>query len=500
MRNVVFDVESDGFLEELTTIHSLCIKDLDTGELLSCTDDPQGRAMGCRPISEGLEVLANAEKIYGHNIIRFDLPALWKIYPEWGYKGRVFDTLVIASFRYAHIKERDFQDMRRAEKQGKPFNLPKHLIGRHSLEAWGHRLGEHKDEYQKWCKDNGIEEPFAEWRWEMQTYCCQDLDTNEALIVHLRKAGIPKVANDIEHHLAWYLAQQERNGWPFNLERAQELHAELAARKQELGSRMIEQYGSWYKSGGVVTPKRTITYRKNEPCPRTVYEGAQYTKLVLEEFNPSSRQHLAKVLQEHHGWKPTEYTPTGHPKMDEDAILGLHIEGVSDAIVEYLMVDKRLGQLASGNEAWLRHAKTDTPAAKAVGSPMIHHEVMQNKAVTHRAAHKKPNAAQVPAGGSPYGKECRELWYVPEEINGEEWVMLGSDAAGLELRCLAHYMAKWDKGAYAKAILEGDKEQGTDIHSLNRDALRQTKLPPKLAKFAPDLPSLSRDDSKTFIF
>jgi DNA polymerase I-like protein with 3'-5' exonuclease and polymerase domains len=45
---------------------------------------------------------------------------------------------------------------------------------------------------------------------------------------------------------------------------------------------------------------------------------------------------------------------------------------------------------------------------------------------------------------------------------------MGSDQSGIELRCLASYMSKWDKGEYAKIILDGD------IHTTNMEALGLT--------------------------
>jgi DNA polymerase I-like protein with 3'-5' exonuclease and polymerase domains len=44
-------------------------------------------------------------------------------------------------------------------------------------------------------------------------------------------------------------------------------------------------------------------------------------------------------------------------------------------------------------------------------------------------------------------------------------VLVGADASGLELRCLAHYLHNWDDGAYTKEILTGD------IHTANRIAM-----------------------------
>src|SRR5690606_8520071 len=141
MRRALWDIETNGLLTDLDTVHSLCIKDLDTGQVLSCTDDPAGRAMGYAPIAQGLEVLANAERIYGHNIIRFDIPALKKVYPDWDYKGEVFDTLVAVSFRFAHQGELDHRARKKALKRKQKPALPGHLVGLHGLEAWGHRLG-----------------------------------------------------------------------------------------------------------------------------------------------------------------------------------------------------------------------------------------------------------------------------------------------------------------------------------------------------------------------
>jgi len=58
-----------------------------------------------------------------------------------------------------------------------------------------------------------------------------------------------------------------------------------------------------------------------------------------------------------------------------------------------------------------------------------------------------------------YGYECRALF-----IPAPGWEQVGTDAAGLELRLLAHYMALYDQGAYADAVVNGD------VHSLNQKA------------------------------
>jgi len=95
---------------------------------------------------------------------------------------------------------------------------------------------------------------------------------------------------------------------------------------------------------------------------------------------------------------------------------------------------------------------------------------VHNGAVTGRMTHFKPNMAQIPATYSPYGKDCRSCWTVPEGYK-----LVGIDASGLELRMLAHYM---NDRSYTNEVLNGD------IHTANQ----------KLAGLE------SRDKSKKFIY
>ena len=44
-------------------------------------------------------------------------------------------------------------------------------------------------------------------------------------------------------------------------------------------------------------------------------------------------------------------------------------------------------------------------------------------------------------------------------------VMVGADLSGIELRMLAHYLAKYDEGRYADILLNGD------IHQVNADKI-----------------------------
>ena len=155
-----------------------------------------------------------------------------------------------------------------------------------------------------------------------------------------------------------------------------------------------------------------------------------YTRVKLTEFNPSSRHHIADRLKTLRGWVPEEFTKDGHPKVD-DIIISQLPYPEAPQIATYLMVEKRIGQLAEGNEAWLRLVQNDG---------RIHGQVNGIGTITFRCTHYKPNVTQVPKvltrkgevltgleGG--YGAECRELFYAPEGF-----VLVGADASGLELR------------------------------------------------------------------
>jgi DNA polymerase-1 len=457
LTHVVFDIETNGLYEDVTKVHCLVLRDLNTDEVLSCTDS----APGFPTIEEGLRLLSNAERVYGHNIIDYDLPVLCKLYPSWTPPARALDTLVTARMRWAHIKETDFALHRKGQ-------LPGQFIGRHSLEAWGFRMGIHKGAF-------GKNNSWETWSKEMQDYCVRDTVVTRELVLRIRKAGIAPESVETEQELAEYLSAQHRNGVPFDMQRAIALQGRLAARREELTPLLRQEFGSWY------VPKKEFTPKRDNKKMGYV-AGATCTQIKLVEFNPKSRHHIADRLTKLYGWKPTAFTDSGDPEINEGTLKGLTEYPIIKVLLEYMLVAKRLEQLAESKKgnSWMHHATQDRLlGGKITGLFHVHGEINQSGAVTHRATHREPNMSAVPKVGSEYGDECRSLFYVPKG-----WKMLGADASGLELRCLAHYMAKYDNGAYGKIILEGD------VHSENRKALGS--LVPQDKK--------GRDMAKTFIY
>jgi len=420
----VFDIETDGLLDTVSTVHCLVLKDIDTGEIISYTDNWR----------DGVKRLEEADMIVGHNIIKYDIPALQKL-TKFEPKGLIRDTLVCTRLIWADIKQGDFTRT----------DFPRKLIGSHSLRAWGHRIGNYKDDY------DGGWESFSQEMWE---YCIQDVEVTNTLWERIVAKDYSEQAMELEHEIAQIIFRQETCGFAFDKEAAGRLYSELASKKHDLEVELKSAFPDWEVKTPFV-PKvnnKKLGYEKGVPT----------FKVKTVEFNPGSRDHVSNRLKAIHGWEPQVFTNDGKPKVDEDILSHLPYPEAK-LLVEYYTLIKRLGQLAEGNQAWIKVEKDGR----------IHGSVNTNGAVTGRATHAFPNVAQVPSVGAPYGEECRSLFTVSP---GNK--LVGIDVSGLELRCLAHYMAKYDGGEYAETVVNGD------VHTANQKA---AGLP-------------TRNNAKTFIY
>ena len=416
---LLFDIETNGLLEEVTQLH--CIATFDTQ-----TSEERIFSSLAGDLQDGLDLIMKAPRIAGHNVIKYDLPVLQKLYPTFSYdKRNVFDTLIAARLIWTNIKDTDAGLLKSGKLPGKKF-------GSHSLEAYGYRLGEMKGEYEGgWETVNQ----------DMLDYCLQDIRVTNKLWQKIKQKNYSKRALSLEHEVAWLIAQQERNGFVFDEAAAAELYARLVKRQSELQLELENFFGSWESPLPDFIPKRdnkSKGYKAGVPVKRS--------QTIV--FNPQSRSHIANRLTELYGWEPVDFTEGGSPKVDESVIEKLPYEPCP-ILNEYLTVEKRISQLANGTQAWLRVVKNGK----------IHGSVTTNGAVTGRATHSYPNISQVPNSSATYGTDCRKLFTVPKG-----WKLVGADQSGLELRCLAHFLAKYDGGQYADAVVNGD------VHSLNQKA------------------------------
>jgi len=448
MHTIVIDIETNGIedwreLSDLKEIHCLVIRQGDEVRRFNSQENN---------IEEGLKEIELADVVVGHNAQGFDIPAIKKLYPKFKMQGCLRDTVILARLIHPDIKDADY-------KRGADF--PRNLIGSHSLKAWGYRLGEAKD-------DHGETEDWSQWSQELEDYCVQDTRVTHRLYQDLMREEPSEHSVILEHEFALVIKEQERHGFAFDTKAARNLHAVLLDLKSELERDLQEIFPP--TEIPMKTPQYWQVYGKRfatkGAAQKEGHKASMITKGPLRvktiPFNPGSRDQIAKCLIEKYGWKPKEYTGNGKPKIDESILTSLSYEEAKP-LVDYLCVCKRLGQLAEGKEAWL----------KAVENDRLHGRVNTNGAVTGRCTHSRPNVSQVPSVSSPFGKECRSL-FIPDEGH----VLVGGDASGLELRMLAHYLAHFDKGKYAKEVCEGD------IHTMNQHA---TGLP-------------TRNDAKTFIY
>ena len=249
----------------------------------------------------------------------------------------------------------------------------------------------------------------------------------------------------VEHQVATLLTKQENHGWHFDVRAAQQLTASLQKELEETQENLRRRHP--FVKGEEKTPKRNNK-------TQGYIEGATFTR--LKEFNTTSRDHIAWILTTYYGWKPTQLTATGKPIIDEIVLKDIGSE-VSMMLLRCLTVTKMLGLLSQGTNAWLKLATNER----------LHHHCSVATA-THRCAHRNPNLAQVPSDG-----RFRELF-----IPSPGQLMVGADLSGIELRMLAHYLARYDEGRYADILLNGD------IHQVNADKIGISRREVKTVTYA----------------
>tara|TARA_R110000782_G_scaffold36713_1_gene87016 strand:- start:25 stop:1725 length:1701 start_codon:yes stop_codon:yes gene_type:complete len=389
LSSFIFDIETNGFLNVCDKVHCIVLKNIDTGEILTPSNE------------DAIKLLEDAELIIGHNIIKFDIPVLEKLYSAT-FRGKIFDTLVGTRLVYSDIKDNDFSRK----------DFPKDCIGRHSLKAWGNRIGEYKEQ---------IDTDWQTFTPEMLEYCIQDTEVTYKLYKVLEEKGYSQEAMDLEHEVASLIFKQEQHGFTFNRAKAEELSIKLKARQAELAEELQ----------GVFEP--IVTERWSTKTGKKL-------KDQVTIFNPSSRHHVAQRLKDKYGWDAKEFTTDGKAKLD-DTILGKLPYPEAKVLCETFLLTKRIAQISNGSQAWLKHERDGK----------IHGTCNTNSCVTSRASHSFPNLGQVPSTSAPFGTECRELFTVPE---GKR--LVGIDVSGLEIRMLCHFMSKFDNGEYTKVVLEGD--------------------------------------------
>ena len=425
---VVFDIETDGL--NPTAIHVMVAKEVGV----------KGNYI-IRGPKAFAKFAPKVTKWIAHNGVGFDNKVVEKL---WGYKiplSKTVDTLVLS---------RLFDPMRK---------------GGHRLEDWGKRLGEYKGEFNDW----------SQYSEEMKEYCKQDVKVTELVYQELLKEGakFSQSSINLEHQIHAIMCEQEVNGFELDTDLAEEIYTTCLAETNRIEADIKE-----FMVPIAVPVKEVILKHKKDGSifANQLLEGCNvqgdYTKIMWEEFNLASPTQINKRLDKL-GWKPTVKTKSG----DSYKICPENLATIPDSAPQAVKGLKKWKVLETRwklASEWLQGSQVDG---------RVHGRVITPGAVTHRAAHRGPNMANIPS--VPHGKdgilwkmdglyaaECRQVFKVPE---GK--LLVGTDAAGIQLRVLAHYM---NDPVYTEQVIDGD------IHTFNMNAL---------GKFCKDRPT-----AKTFIY
>ena len=134
---LVFDIETNGLLNDVSTIH--CIATFDTETETSSVFNHRSDQSGT--IKDGINQIKESPSIAGHNIVGYDLPVIRKLGSSDDYTGDIYDTLILSRLYHPNLMDID--------KKRQWRHMPLQLYGRHSLEAYGYRLGEYKGDFGK---------------------------------------------------------------------------------------------------------------------------------------------------------------------------------------------------------------------------------------------------------------------------------------------------------------------------------------------------------------
>ena len=434
---LVFDIETDDL--KATKVWCIVAQDSGSGQIYKFAP-PQ--------LESGLELLQKADTLVGHNIIGFDIPVIHKLLGVDLSHKTLIDTLVLSRL----------------------FNPSRE--GGHSLGMWGYRLKYHKIDFTE----------YEEYSKEMLEYCVRDVQLNTLVHEKLKEEskGFSKESVKIEQEVSKILKQQEENGFLFNTYQATMLSADLREKMQNAEDEVhkvfkpklvnVREVNPYIKKDGTLS-KRGLTDEEYDKVlteivlrePEQDENGEWVTskpepfmRKKLQDFNLGSRKQIGEYLQDF-GWKPQDFTPTGQPIVDERRLSKIKNIPEVKLIADYLLLQKRIALI----DSWIEAVEDDD---------RIHGFVICTGAITGRMSARSPNTQQIPSLKSPYGKECRSCWIVPEGYK-----LVGVDASGLELRMLARYMKDEE---FTNEIINGD------IHQRNQQTAGLK----------------SRDQSKTFIY
>ena len=437
------DIETNGFMPDVSKIWCMVAVDSDTGTVYSFSDyDSELPSM-----EEGLEFIGTADVIFGHNFIGYDLVVL-KHLLGWSPKPnqQVIDTWILSQMNQY---KRDHK---------------------HGLEGWGSKLDFPKLEFND----------FSQYTKEMLTYCIRDVELNVKVYHELVKESMkiinkhPTYQQGIKTEMGFAAIEAEiRNkGWMFDMASAQSLLTDINNKldaielvlEPKIGMRCIkidkaDEYKTpaWRKDGCyTVATVKHFGYTQESGREDRPIDGP-YCRVSFEQGKVGSIEVVKDWLYSI-GWVPDEWNVeringkfvNKSPKITESSLENLGNDAM--LVSEYYTVRSRKGIL----EGWIEEVKRSP-------DNRLHGRMWTIGTPTFRCRHEV--VANLPSVDSVYGKEMRGLL-----ISEAGTTIVGADSAGNQMRGLCHYIRNDE---FTNEVINGD------VHQRNADALGTSR---KLAK------------------
>lgn len=465
-QHLLFDIETDGFneltlkkkngqtvvIKEATTIHVMWIKDLFDDSMKCYKGDT---------VKAGVQRLFAAKKIGGHNVIAFDVPICERL---TGLKCpssvEIEDTLIQARLLWPEPGQNPFGGLELAD-IGAFLGVPK-------------------------IKFDG---PWDKYTYEMEVYCKQDVETQDAIRCYLASLKPPTMPLKIEYLVARIIARQTAYGWGFDKELAKKNIATLEIERAKILDELQRVFpptietmktpayysAFWNEQELFQRPTKgecekelkawKIAHRvKPKEVGFDIVAGPLKTK--THPFNPGSGDQIATRLKDKYDWKPEKMTDGGGICTDAEVLASLPYPEAK-LLLKFAENEKLLDGLID----YLTRAENSRDGR-------IHGSINTQGAVTSRMTHKQPNSGNV--AKHELVRTCF--------IGSPGRKVVGADAAALDLRSLSNSLAQFDGGRFARAVVEGKSADGTDIHTLNMKILQGVSK------------EVDRDKAKTFIY
>jgi hypothetical protein len=421
----VFDIETDGLLDELTKIH-----------VLSWSND-MGEVKHTHDYDEMRYVLLNSETLVGTNIIRFDIPAVGKVLGI-EVKARLIDTLALSWYLHPDRRKHGL------ESYGEDYGVPKPVI-----KDW-HTLT--PQEYAHRC-DEDVKINNRLWR---------DLD------LKLNKLYQDPTEKDrLIDYLTFKLdcaREQEALRWKLDVGKAQAAYDEIMALKVEKVeqlaeamprktlTRMASRPKVMHKKDGSLSShgEKWVDLCKEYKQPETTMQFV--VKTGEERGNPNSNDQVKDWLYSL-GWRPRTYKflrdkVTGDERQIEQVRKNGELCG---SVKELAEVDQAVDLLdgltvlthrAGILKSFLECHKDGWLEASVAG--------LTN---TFRFKHYRP-LVNLPGVDKPYGDVIRGCLTCPDG-----YILSGADMTSLEDTTKRHYMKPLDPD-YVEAM----SREGFDPH------------------------------------